>query len=113
MSPVIAETFSPMSSPHLMLSTRLVSNLGNEHSTLSSPHAYQGASNSASTKGISNLMTVATTPFDLATFLPHSVLAGAGSPLPNDWPRLPVRFEYGPSAIVKMRKQPLTIGAME
>ena len=34
MSPVIAEAFSPMSSPHLMLSTRLVSNLGNEHSTL-------------------------------------------------------------------------------
>jgi hypothetical protein len=78
-----------------------------------SPHAYQGASNSAGAKGISNLMQVATAPFDLATFAPHSVLAGAGSPLPDDWPRLPVRFEYGPSAIVKVRKQPLTIGAME
>lgn len=34
MSTVIAEATSPMSSPHVMLSTRLVSELGDEHSTL-------------------------------------------------------------------------------
>lgn len=34
MSPIIAEAISPMSSPHLSLSTRLVSDLGDQHSTL-------------------------------------------------------------------------------
>jgi anti-anti-sigma factor len=34
MSPITADGMSPMSSPHLSLSTRLVSDLGDEHSTL-------------------------------------------------------------------------------
>ena len=82
-------------------------------SARTSLYAYQGTSNSASTTGLGNLIEVATAPFDLTTFAPHSVLAGAESSLPGYWPKLPVRFEYGPSAIVKVRKDPLTIGAME
>jgi hypothetical protein len=36
-----------------------------------------------------------------------------GTNPPATWPRLPVRFQFGPSAIPIPRTQPLTIGAME
>ena len=78
-----------------------------------SPYAFQGASNSADTVGISNLIGVSTPPFDLTTFAPTASLVNAGTAPPATWPKLPVRFEFGPSAIPIDRNQPLTIGAME
>jgi hypothetical protein len=81
--------------------------------SIASNYAFQGASNKADTVGLSNLIEVSAAPFDLATFAPTSALVNKGTNLPEYWPKLPVRFEYGPSAIQKIRKQALTIGAME
>jgi hypothetical protein len=78
-----------------------------------SQQAFQGASNAADTTGVSNLIGVSTSPFDLTTFAPSPALVNKGESLPGDWPKLPVRFQYGPSAIQTARKQPLTMGAME
>jgi len=78
-----------------------------------SEYAFQGASIAADTTGIENLIKVSAAPFDLTTFIPGPALANAGTPLPAGAPRLPVRFQYGPSAIQRVRKQPLTLGAME
>jgi hypothetical protein len=76
-------------------------------------YAFQGASNNADTIGISNLIGISSAPFDLTTFAPKSILVNAGAALPPGAPKLPVRFQYGPSAIQTVRKQPLTLGAME
>jgi hypothetical protein len=79
-----------------------------------SPYVFQGgASNSADTSGISNLIGVSADPFNVTTFVPNSALINAGSALPASGPRLPVRFQYGPTAIQTIREQPLTIGAIE
>ncbi|MHB1840405.1 MAG: hypothetical protein ACYCPD_11660, partial [Acidobacteriaceae bacterium] len=78
-----------------------------------SPYAFQGASTVADTVGVSNLIGVSTAPFDLTTFVPNSALINAGTNPPPSWPKLPVRFQFGPSAVVKVRTQPRTIGAME
>jgi len=78
-----------------------------------SKYAFQGGSNSVDTTGISNLIEVSTAPFNLTTFAPTSALVGVGEKLPAGASKLPVRFQYGPSAIQKVRKQVLTIGAME
>jgi len=87
------------------------SSYGSQGST--SPYAFQGASNLADTVGVSNLIGVSTPPFDLTTFLPNSSLINAGTNPPNYWPKLPVRFQFGPAAVPVARTQPLTIGAME
>ena len=87
------------------------SSYGSEGST--SPYAFQGASNVNDTVGVSNLIGVSTAPFDLTTFVPKSALIHAGTNPPASWPKLPVRFQFGPSAVVKVRTQPRTIGAME
>ncbi len=76
-------------------------------------NAFQGASNSADTTGINNLIGVAADPFDVSTFAPNPVLVNAGASLPAAGPKLPVRFQYGPSAVQTVRVQPLTVGAME
>jgi hypothetical protein len=78
-----------------------------------SEYAFQGASNVADTNGISNLIPVKTAPFNLTTFAPARVLVNAGAGVPRSAAGLPVRFQYGPSAIPVIRKQALTIGAME
>jgi len=78
-----------------------------------SANAFQGASNALDTTGVSNLITVSSAPFDLKTFLPTRALVGVGADLPKGAPKLPVRFQYGPSAVQTVRKQPLTVGAME
>ena len=78
-----------------------------------SRYAFQGASNRADTAGVSNLIGVSTAPFNLTTFAPVPALVNAGASLPPDAPKLPVRFQYGPSAIQTVRKQALTVGAME
>jgi hypothetical protein len=78
-----------------------------------SEYAFQGASNHAVITGVSNLITVSAPPFNLTTFAPTSALVNAGASLPAYAPKLPVRFQYGPSAIQVVRKQALTIGAME
>ena len=75
--------------------------------------AFQGAGNKNITSGVSNLLEVSSAPFNLTTFVPTSALINKGSALPDYWPRLPVRFEYGPSAIEKVRTQPRTLGAIE
>jgi hypothetical protein len=76
-------------------------------------YAFQGAGNRADTAGVSKLIEVSSPPFNLATFAPASELVHRGAVLPDYWPKLPVRFQYGPSAIEKVRKEPFTIGAME
>ena len=78
-----------------------------------SKYSFQGASNSADNAGVSNLIGVSVAPFDLMTFAPMPSLVNAGTNIPVPGPKLPVRFQYGPAAIPKVRKQPLTIGAME
>jgi hypothetical protein len=75
--------------------------------------AFQGAGNSADTTGVSNLMGVSTEPFNVTTFVPNASLTNAGKALPASAPKLPVRFQYGPSAVQLVRVQPLTVGAME
>jgi len=59
------------------------------------------------------LIGVSADPFNVTTFVPNSALINAGSALPASGPRLPVRFQYGPTAIQTIREQPLTIGAIE
>lgn len=86
---------------------------GTGWATASSAHAFQGASNSADTAGPANLIGASTEPFDVTTFAPNPALVNTGAPLPASWPKLPVRFQYAPSAIQTVREQPLTIGAME
>ena len=76
-------------------------------------YAFQGAGNKANTTGITKLIEVSTAPFNLPTFAPTADLINRGTLLPDYWPKLPVRFEYGPSAVQRLRKQPLTIGAIE
>jgi hypothetical protein len=78
-----------------------------------SPDAFQGASNAADTTGASNLIPVSTAPFNLSTFAPTQAVVNAGSGLPAPATKLPVRFQFGPTAIPEKRKQALTIGAME
>jgi len=78
-----------------------------------SPYAFQGASTAADTVGVSNLIGVSTAPFDLTTFVPNSSLINAGTNPPPSWPKLPVRFQFGPSAVPVARTEPRTIGAME
>ena len=78
-----------------------------------STYAFQGASNAADTAGVSNLIGVSSDPFDVTTFAPNPALVNAGASLPASGPKLPVRFQYGPSAIQTVRIQPLTVGAME
>ena len=78
-----------------------------------SSFAFQGATNSADTWGVSNLIGVTADPFDVTTFEPNPSLVDAGASLPANGPKLPVRFQYGPSAIQTVRNQPLTVGAME
>jgi hypothetical protein len=75
--------------------------------------AFQGARNAASNTGISNLIGVSSAPFDLSTFAPNAALVNTGQSMPATGPKLPVRFQYGPSAVQTMREQPLTMGAME
>jgi len=75
--------------------------------------AFQGAGNQVDETGFSNLIEVSTPPFNLSTFEPTAALINKGEALPAYWPKLPVRFQYGPSAIQTVRKQPLTMGAME
>ena len=76
-------------------------------------NVFQGASNSAETTGLSNLIKVSSAPFNRATFVPIARLVDAGSTMPEGAPKLPVRFQFGPSAIPVVRKHPRTIGAME
>lgn len=76
-------------------------------------NAFQGASNAVDVNGIGNLVPVSSPPFNLTSFAPSPVLVNAGSNLPPSGPKLPVRFEYGPSAIGTVRKQMSTVGAME
>jgi hypothetical protein len=79
-----------------------------------SPYVFQGgATNIADTSGISNLIGVSAEPFDITTFAPNPALANAGTGLPAGAARLPVRFQYGPSATQTARTQPRTVGAME
>ncbi|HEY6849260.1 MAG TPA: hypothetical protein VI320_24050 [Terracidiphilus sp.] len=78
-----------------------------------SSHAFQGAGNSADTSGAWNLIGVSTEPFNVTTFLPNAALINAGTPLPASAPKLPVRFEYGPSAVQVVREHPLTVGAVD
>ena len=78
-----------------------------------SPNAFQGASNQNDESGISNLIGVATAPFDLSTFLPNAALIDAGQALPGPIVKMPVRFQFGPSGIPVPRQRPLTVGAME
>jgi len=74
---------------------------------------FQGASNSADNFGLSNLLGVSAQPFDTTTFVPYPVLVNAGTSLPAPVAKLPVRFQFGPSATPVVRTQPLTLGAME
>jgi hypothetical protein len=78
-----------------------------------SSYAFQGASNTADTIGVSNLILVSSAPFNTTTFAPNSALFNAGSALPIGTAKMPVRFQFGPSATPLTRIQPLTIGAME
>ena len=78
-----------------------------------SAYAFQGADNGSDTTGVSNLIGDSTDPFDVTTFVPNPALVNAGASLPASGPKLPVRFQYGPSAIQTVRNQPLTVGAME
>ena len=78
-----------------------------------SKYAFQGASNSADTLGAANFIRVSSPPFNLSTFVPNPSLANIRAGLPASGPRLPVRFQYGPSAILAARKQPPTLGAMK
>jgi hypothetical protein len=59
------------------------------------------------------LIGVSADPFDVTTFAPNPALINAGASLPALGPKLPVRFQYGPSAVQTVRNQPLTVGAME
>jgi hypothetical protein len=78
-----------------------------------SPYAFQGASNSDDISGVSNFVGASSDPFNTTTFEPNSSLVNTGSVLPANGPKLPVRFQFGPSAIPTVRVQPLTVGAME
>jgi len=86
---------------------------GTGWTTHTSTYAFQGASNSADTSGVSNLTGVLEESFDITTFEPNPALVEAGTSMPADAPKLPVRFQYGPSAVQTVRVQPLTVGAME
>ena len=81
--------------------------------TSTSPYAFQGASNSADTAGVSNLIGASAAPFDLTSFAPNPVLVNAGTAPPASGPRLPVRFQFGPSATQRFRKHLLTVGALD
>ena len=78
-----------------------------------SPYAFQGVSNSGDNTGVSNLIGVSAVPFNESTFAPNAALVNAGTAMPTSAPKLPVRFQYGPSAVQVLREQPLTVGAME
>lgn len=78
-----------------------------------SAHAFPGAGIGPDTTGVSNLLGVSSEPFNVTTFVPNEALINAGASLPATVARLPVRFQYGPSAIQAVRTQPLTLGAME
>jgi len=86
---------------------------GTGWATATSAYAYQGASNTAGNSGVSNLSGVSAAPFNESTFVPNAVLVNAGTSMPATAPKLPVRFQYGPSAVQTLREQPLTVGAME
>jgi len=74
---------------------------------------FQGAGNMADTTGVSNLMRVFSAPFNRTTYVPAPALMDAGSAMPVGAPKLPVRFQFGPSATPVVRKHPRTIGAMD
>jgi hypothetical protein len=86
---------------------------GTGWASLTSKYAFQGAGNSADTAGLSSLIGISVEPFNVTTFVPNAALINAGTSLPASAPKLPVRFQYGPSAVQVVRDQPLTIGAME
>jgi hypothetical protein len=86
---------------------------GTGWATAISPYAYQGAGNSVGNSGVSNVSGVAGAPFNETTFVPNPALVNAGTEMPASAPKLPVRFQYGPSAVQTVRQQPLTMGAME
>jgi len=86
---------------------------GTGWATLTSKFAFQGAGNSADATDTSSLIGVTTEPFDTTTFEPNPALVGVGTTMPVGAPKLPVRFQYGPSAVQTVRVQPLTVGAME
>jgi len=79
----------------------------------SSQFAFQGASNQSDTVGARGLIGVSTAPFNPTTFAPATGLVNAGANLPASGPKLPVRFQYGPSALQQVRTQTLTVGAFE
>ena len=78
-----------------------------------SNYAFQGAGIDENTTGVSNLRGVTAEPFNVTTFLPNAALINAGTQLPRSISTLPVRFQFGPSAVQAARTQPLTLGAME
>ncbi|HEY1901987.1 MAG TPA: hypothetical protein VGG56_06135 [Terracidiphilus sp.] len=86
---------------------------GTGWASLTSKYAFQGASNSADTIGLSNLVVASEELFNVTTFVPNAALINAGTSLPANAPKLPVRFQYGPTAVQVVRDQPLTMGAME
>ncbi|HTX76037.1 MAG TPA: hypothetical protein VMD29_07530, partial [Terracidiphilus sp.] len=94
-------------------SGNLAGGFGTGWSPTTSSYAFQGASNAADNTGVSNLVETSTDPFDVTTFVPNPILVNAGVTMPSGAPALPVRFQYGPSAIQTPRTSPLTIGAME
>lgn len=74
---------------------------------------YQGASNVLGTEGLSNLIGVTTTPFDLVTFAPNSNAIGKGQVLPPNMVEMPARFSFGPNQLMTLRVAPTTLGALE
>jgi hypothetical protein len=86
---------------------------GTGWAAVTSKYAFQGASNSNDNFGLSNLVDASTEPFNVTTFVPNAALINAGTALPASAPRLPIRFQYGPTAVQAVRTQPLTVGAME
>ena len=86
---------------------------GTGWAAVTSKYAFQGASNVNDNFGLSNLVDVSTAPFNETTFIPNAALINAGTALPASAPKLPIRFQYGPTAVQVVRSQPLTVGAME
>jgi hypothetical protein len=79
-----------------------------------SPYIFQGgATNKADTSGVSNLIGVPKPPFDLNSFEGTSELGKSGAGVPEVLSTMPARFQYGPAAVEKARRQPPGIGAME
>jgi hypothetical protein len=86
---------------------------GTGWATKTSTFTFQGAGNGVDSSGVANLIGVLAEPFNVATFAPNPALVNAGANMPASGPKLPVRFQYGPTAIPELREQPLTVGAMD